>query len=137
VGALSGGGRLTISITEVIGVRATQAIGDYGERMAIDHLQAAGMTVLQRGWRCRAGEIDIVAVDGTCLVICEVKTRRSVRSGTPLEAVTPAKMDRLRRLTAAWLAEHGRRFDEVRIDVVAVTIPDRGAARVHHVRGVG
>lgn len=118
-------------------MQAGQALGDYGERVAIEHLQAAGMTVLQRGWRCRSGEIDIVAVDGVCLVICEVKARRSVRSGTPLEAVTPAKVDRLRRLTAAWLAEHGGGFTDVRIDVIAVTIPERGAPRIHHVRGVG
>lgn len=118
-------------------MRARQALGDYGERVAIEHLQAVGMTVLQRGWRCRSGEIDIVAVDGMCLVICEVKARRSVRSGTPLEAVTPVKVERLRRLTAAWLSEHGGGFTDIRIDVIAVTLPDRGAPQIHHLRGVG
>jgi putative endonuclease len=122
---------------EVVGVRETEAVGDYGERSAIAFLREAGMTILQRGWRCPSGEIDIIAVDGACLVICEVKTRRSIRSGTPLEAVTPAKVERLRRLTAAWLSEHGGGFAEVRIDVIAITVPGRGAARIQHVRGVG
>lgn len=117
-------------------MRVTEAVGDYGERVAVAHLEADGMAVLQRRWRCRIGEIDIVAVDGSCLVICEVKARRSVRAGTPAEAVTPVKLARLRRLTAAWLAEHGGGFPEVRIDVVAVTVPEHGAPVVEHLRGV-
>src|SRR3954454_23694004 len=117
-------------------MRATDAVGDYGERVAQRFLLAQGMSVLSRGWRCRYGEIDIVAVDGDCLVVCEVKTRRSVLAGTPLDAVTPKKLARLRRLGAAWLAEHGGGYPEVRIDVVAVLVPRRGGPRVEHVRGL-
>ncbi len=117
-------------------MRAVDAVGDYGERLAERLLVREGMTVLARRWRCRLGEIDIVAVDGACLVVCEVKTRRSVLAGSPLEAVTPAKLARLRRLAAAWLAQHPERFPHVRIDVVAVVVPRRGAARVEHLRGV-
>jgi putative endonuclease len=94
------------------------------------------MTVLARRWRCAQGEIDIVALDGDCLVVCEVKTRRSVLAGTPAEAVTPAKLTRLRRLAAAWLEQQPQAFPEVRIDVVAVLVPRRGAARLEHLRGV-
>jgi len=116
---------------------ARAAVGEYGERVAARHLAAQGMQVLARGWRCRSGEIDIVALDGACLVVCEVKTRRSVAAGTALEAVGPLKLRRLRRLTAAWLAERGEAFEDVRIDVVGVTLPARGAPLVEHVRAVG
>ena len=117
-------------------MRATDAVGDYGERVAQRFLLDQGMRVLGRRWRCRYGEIDIVAVDGDCLVVCEVKTRRSVLAGTPLDAVTPKKLARLRRLGAAWLAEHGGGYPQVRIDVVGVLVPRRGGPRVEHVRGL-
>jgi putative endonuclease len=117
-------------------MRAVDAVGEYGERLAERFLVGEGMTVLARRWRCRLGEIDIVAVDGGCLVVCEVKTRRSLLAGSPLEAVTPAKLARLRRLAAAWLAQQPVRFADVRVDVVAVVVPRRGAARLQHLRGV-
>jgi putative endonuclease len=121
----------------VVHVRAKDAVGQYGERVAVRRLTEAGMTVLDRNWRCRSGEIDVVARDGDCLVVCEVKTRRSVRSGTPLEAVTPEKVARLRRLAGEWLAAHpGLNPRQVRLDVVAVTVADRGPATVQHVAGV-
>jgi putative endonuclease len=120
----------------VVRVRATAAVGDYGERVAQRLLARQGMRVLATRWRCRQGEIDIVAVDGDCLVVCEVKTRRSVLAGAPAEAVTHAKLARLRRLAAAWLAQQTVRYPEVRIDVVSVVVPRRGAPRVEHLRGV-
>jgi putative endonuclease len=120
----------------VVGLRAKDGLGRYGEQVAVAHLQAAGLEVLQRNWRCALGEIDVVAVDGDCLVVCEVKTRRSVVAGSPLEAVTAAKLARLRRLTAAWLAEQDRHFAQIRIDVVGVLRPARGPALVEHLRGV-
>jgi putative endonuclease len=122
---------------EVIGMRAKDAVGRYGENVAAAYLAEAGMRVLVRNWRCSLGEIDVVAVDGDCLVVCEVKTRRSLVCGTPAEAVTPRKLARLRQLTAAWLAAQEQRFPSVRIDVVAVLQPPRGAAQVEHLRGVG
>jgi putative endonuclease len=99
--------------------------------------------VLARNWRCREGEIDIVARDGDVLVVCEVKTRRDVAFGTPLEAVTPAKAARLRRLTARWLAatrdaraaDGVGGFADIRFDVVAVLLPRAGAPLVEHLRG--
>jgi putative endonuclease len=118
-------------------VRAKDAVGQYGERVAVRRLTEAGMTVLDRNWRCSLGEIDVVARDGDCLVVCEVKTRRSVRAGTALEAVTPRKVARLRRLTGEWLKAHpGVDPARVRLDVVAVTVSDRGPAAVQHVVGV-
>jgi putative endonuclease len=116
-------------------VLAKDALGAYGEKVAAAHLAAAGMVVLGRNWRCPAGEIDIVARDGDVLVVCEVKTRTSTAFGEPLEAVTPRKAARLRRLAAAWLREHAVHPPEVRIDAVGVLRPRRGPTRVEHVRG--
>lgn len=118
-----------------MGVR--QAVGRYGEDLAVVHLEAAGFQVLERNWRSRYGEIDIVAVDDGCLVVCEVKTRRSLRTGSPLEAVTPVKLARLRRLTGLWLAAQERTFTGVRIDVIGVLRPAGGPAVVEHLRAVG
>jgi putative endonuclease len=117
-------------------MRATEAVGEYGERLAGRLLAGQGMTLLATRWRCPQGEIDIVALDGECLVVCEVKTRRSLLAGTPAEAVTPVKLARLRRLAAAWLAAQSGRYPEVRIDVVTVVVPRRGAPRLEHLRGV-
>jgi putative endonuclease len=124
----------------VVGVPSTQqqrsAVGRYGEDVAARHLGDAGMEVLARNWRCDLGEVDLVARDGATLVICEVKTRRGLDYGTPLEAVTVRKLVRLRRLAARWMAESGQRPGEVRIDVVSVLVRRHGAALVEHVRGV-
>ena len=65
-----------------------QALGRYGEALAARYLRERGMTIVERNWRCPEGEIDLVALDGDCLVICEVKTRRGTGTGDPLEAVT-------------------------------------------------
>jgi putative endonuclease len=114
-----------------------QALGAFGEACAARHLTSQGMVVLDRNWRCSAGEIDLVLRDGRVLVVCEVKTRSSTLYGSPLEAVTSQKADRLRRLAATWLAEHQVHPDEVRLDLVGVLVPPRGAPVVEHVQGVG
>lgn len=113
-----------------------RAVGDRGEELACAHLEQLGWEVLARNWRCREGEIDVVAHDGQLLVFCEVKTRRSERFGAPVEAVTPDKARRLRRLAWAWLAEHGRRGEAFRIDVVGVLCRAGADPRLHHLQGV-
>jgi putative endonuclease len=119
-----------------VGTRAEDALGAYGERVAVAHLLAAGLTVLDRNWRCPLGELDIVARDGDLLVVCEVKTRSSTRRGHPLEAVTTDKVARLHRLAEAWIEDRRVHPAGVRIDLLAVLRPDRGPALVEHVRGV-
>jgi putative endonuclease len=113
------------------------ATGGYGESCAARYLVELGMVVLDRNWRCDIGELDLVLRDGQVLVFCEVKTRASAAFGSPLEAVTPAKVARLRRLAARWVADHGLRVPELRLDVVGVQL-DRGRdERIEHVRGIG
>jgi putative endonuclease len=121
---------------EVVRMRAKDAVGAYGERVAERFLVDAGLVVLERNWRCPLGEIDIVARDGDCLVVCEVKTRSSVAFGHPLEAVTSQKAARLRRLALAWVEARGVRPREIRVDLVAVLRSPQGAATVDHLRAV-
>ncbi|MER8011546.1 MULTISPECIES: YraN family protein [unclassified Streptomyces] len=119
-------------------MNARSALGKYGEDLAARRLTEAGMTVLERNWRCgRSGEIDIVARDGEVLVVCEVKTRRAGSFQHPMAAVPPAKARRLLSLAERWIHAHGGAPPGgVRIDLVGVVLPRRGAARVEHARGV-
>ncbi len=117
-------------------MRATDAVGRYGERVAARFLRDAGWVVLDTNWRGYQGELDIVALDGDVLVAVEVKTRRGTGFGHPAEAVTPRKLARIRRLTGQWLSEHPVRTRSVRIDVIAVQVARRGAADVEHLVGV-
>ena len=117
-------------------MRAKDSLGRFGEDVAAAHLEALGLQVLHRNWRCPQGEVDIIAVDGECLVVCEVKTRRSLTAGSPVEAVDALKLRRLRRLTAVWLTQQHRYFPQIRIDVLAVRQPLSGPAVVEHLKGV-
>lgn len=133
-------------------MRVKDAVGRFGEQVACDHLEKAGLAVLERNWRCAAGEIDVVALDnvdgsepgGPILVVAEVKTRSSTRFGSPMEAVDRTKQARLRRLAVLWMtgaaARTGPQWASVRFDVVAVVRrPDAagrpGGVEVTHVRG--
>ena len=84
-----------------------QALGAYGEVLAARHLVGEGMVLLDRNWRCDAGEIDLVLREGDVLVVCEVKTRSSDACGTPHEAIDDTKLARLRILGERWAADQG------------------------------
>ena len=118
------------------GIRRRE-IGRYGEDAAARELVRRGMVLLDRNWRCDAGEIDLVLRDGRVLVVCEVKTRSSTAYGEPVATVTEQKAARLRVLAARWLEDHHVRPDEVRIDIVGVLLQRRGAPVLEHVQGVG
>ncbi|MFC4560266.1 YraN family protein [Nocardiopsis mangrovi] len=118
-------------------VRHKDALGRRGEDIAAAHLERCGVRVLARNWRCREGEIDIVAHDAGTLVAVEVKTRTSLRFGSPLDAVTPAKLRRLRRLARSWTAEHGRPGSRIRIDAMTVLTGTGGRMFLRHHRGIG
>ena len=118
-------------------MRAKDVLGQRGEQAAAEYLTAAGFRILARNWRCAEGEIDIVAVERHTLVVCEVKTRSSDRRGTPLESVSRAKRNRLRRLAIRWLTANGVRFGQVRVDILGVVPDQAGGLTVEHVRGVG
>jgi putative endonuclease len=112
----------------------TTDLGNHGERIAAVYLTEAGLRVLDRNWRCRDGELDIVAREGDALVFCEVKTRRATGYGHPVEAVTPQKQRRLRTLAQRWLAAHDEHAPELRFDVVGILVRPSRPALVTHLR---
>ena len=112
----------------------TLHLGAHGERVAATYLTDAGLRVLDRNWRCREGELDIVARERDALVFCEVKTRRGVGFGHPVEAVTRAKQQRLRLLAQRWLAAHDEHAPDLRFDVVGVLVRPGRPALVTHLR---
>jgi len=124
-----------------MGESARQALGVRGEDLAVAELQRQGMEVLARNWRCRLGEIDVVAaetVEGrTTLVFCEVKCRAGLGFGDPLEAITWAKLRKLRSLAAEWMTEHRVPAHAIRLDAVGVLLLPREEPRLTHVKGVG
>ena len=117
-------------------MRAKDVLGRLGEEAAVSHLAGLGWTIIDRNWRCPDGELDIVAQDGSGLVVCEVKTRSSLDYGTPIEAITPAKAARLRRLAARWLAARGVSHAAVRIDAIGLLSEGAGRFTVDHLKGV-
>lgn len=118
-------------------MKAKDVLGRRGELLAADFLEDRGIRVIDQNWRCAAGEIDLVAVDGQTLVIAEVKTRRSLRFGHPFESITDAKLHRLRTLSVLWARDHGVFLPRCRIDALAVLDDGRSEPVVEHLPGVG
>ncbi len=104
---------------------ARKKLGQRGEELTVAHLEERGYVVRERNWRCLAGEIDIVAEEGGCLVFVEVRTRRGREYGSPEESVTPAKQAKLVEVAQTYLQEH-RWEGDWRIDVVAVEMTSGG-----------
>ena len=102
-----------------------RALGTDGESAVARWYEAAGYEVLDRNWRVREGELDLVVRRGATLVFCEVKTRRSTAFGAPVEAVTFAKQKRIRGLALRWLAAHDTHAADLRFDVAAVMVDGR------------
>jgi putative endonuclease len=113
-------------------------IGSLGEELAVNHLTSLGLRVLDRNWRCRYGELDIIASDNArTAIFVEVKTRTSDQFGGVEQAVTPEKVRRLRRLAGLWLAGQDGSWAAVRIDVIGVRIGRQREPQISHVQGVG
>lgn len=121
-----------------------RALGTLGEEAAIRHLRAAGYEIVERNFRTRFGELDVVAADPHALVFCEVRTR--VAGGSrgpdgPLDSIGPGKRRRIRQMAAQWLAARpgaatrpGR--PELRFDAIGVTVTPRGElVRLEHLEG--
>lgn len=111
-------------------------LGARGEALAALYLTDGGLEIVDRNWRCKYGELDIVARDGDVMVFVEVKTRSGTGYGTPAESVTYVKQLRIRRLALAWLDERGSPWVRLRFDVVAIVMPRDGDPVVSHLRGV-
>lgn len=98
-----------------------QALGRWGEDRVARWYRRQGFEILERNWRCRHGELDVIVRRGSVVAVCEVKTRSSLAYGTPAEAVGWQKQRRIRRLAAQWLAEQPRPGAvQIRFDVAEV-----------------
>lgn len=118
-------------------VDARRALGRYGEELVARYLRDLGWRIIARNWRCEYGEVDIVARDGSDLVVVEVKTRRGTGFGEAVDAVGWDKAVRLRRLALAAARELVPDHCGLRVDVVGVLRPASGPAQVRHIRGIG
>lgn len=103
--------------------------GILGEDLACEALSRRGYRIVERGWRCPLGEVDVVAQDGPCWVFVEVKTRRGREAGAPEEALTPQKVLRLTELAQTYLAERALGPVDWRIDLVAIELDRRDRVR--------
>lgn len=101
-------------------------IGALGERLAADYLQKQGYRLRERNFRCREGEIDIIAEKDDFLIFVEVRTKRSSSFGTPEESVTASKLERLINLAQSYIQSHQDLPPWWRIDIVAVELTPRG-----------
>ena len=126
-----------VSRPETAETRNRAATGRAGEEAAARHLAQAGYRVLERNWRCRAGEIDLIADDAGTLVFVEVRSRTNpTRYGTAIEAVDARKQRKVRAVAAYYLARHASGSRPVRCDVVAVTFrADGSIAELQHIQG--
>jgi len=108
-------------------------LGRRGEQLAVDHLLGRGMTVVERNWRCRLGEIDIVARDGNTLVFCEVKTRAYDDQGvSPEDQVNNTKQHQITKAAKYYLGRYGTVQPAARFDVVAVVWPNNRDPLIRH-----
>lgn len=116
-----------------------KALGKAGEDLAAQIVTDLGWQIVERNWRCRYGEIDLIAIDPVAsnLVFIEVKTRRTACKGTPAEAVTVQKQRRLRKLVGAWRTDPSRHLNlPPRIDVIALLWPKSGPVKAELRQGV-
>lgn len=116
-------------------MKSNQWLGRYGEDRACEYLERIGYQLLERNYRCREGELDIIAQEGNTLVFVEVKTRSSQVTGHPFEAITTSKQSRIRRLVANWCQSHQVSQVQVRIDAIAVMLRG-GAVAIEHLKQV-
>jgi putative endonuclease len=112
--------------------RARQFVGTLGEQAACASLEAKGYRILNRNYRVRGGELDIVCERDGTVVFCEVKTRTSAVFGVGEEAVTFAKQRRLRKLALEYLQRESVRAREIRFDVIAIDVADGLVSELRH-----
>ena len=117
---------------------STTALGQIGEELAVAHVERLGWRIVDRNYRTRLGEIDVIAVAGEALVFCEVKTCRAGRR-EPWDNLHGSKRTQVRRMAGIWFARAGRArpyFAEVRFDAIGIVV-DRagGLVRLDHLEG--
>ena len=113
-------------------------LGKKGENAAVKFLEQRGYVIVDRNWRCPAGEADIIAFDGDTLVFIEVKTRSDIEKGFPEEAITKTKRDKYEKISAYYLRDSN--YDELvfRFDVIGILVLGTNKATLrHHINAFG
>lgn len=114
--------------------RKNRDLGMRGEEAAVRYLERRGYDILERNWKCFAGEADIIACDERALVFVEVKTRSGIERGFPAEAVGPEKRDRYEKIALAYLSDHAYVDTPIRFDVVSIVkVASNRACIRHHI----
>lgn len=114
-----------------------QIAGRKGEDLAVQFLKKNGFKIIERNFRIRGGEIDIIALDKDALVFIEVKTRKSDEFGTPLESITPWKMKSLIKAAEFYKYTHGNLPDLMRIDAVSIMLnADNSISSINLVKNI-
>jgi putative endonuclease len=111
-------------------------LGIWGETVAAEYLVTEGYAIIDRRWRCARGEIDLVAERLGHIVFVEVKTRRTLSFGHPLEAITPAKFSRLRMLAGEWCQSASGTIGQIRIDAIGIVGDGMSVHSLDHRAGV-
>ncbi|WAC89922.1 YraN family protein [Mycobacterium sp. Aquia_213] len=132
----------TVKASEAEKTMTRIELGAMGEALAAEYLTRMGLRIVDRNWRCRYGELDVIAADDATrtVVFVEVKTRTGDGYGGLAHAVTPRKVRRLRRLAGLWLAAQDLRWAAIRIDVIGVRIGPGYPGRmpeISHLQGIG
>jgi len=113
-----------------------QSLGKRGEQIAATYLTEHGYTIIERNFKARYGEIDLIATKGTCLVFVEVKTRKSDAYGGPEEAITPRKLHEVIQTAQYYSLCHNTLDRPQRIDAIAIMIDAMSAPHIHHIENI-
>jgi putative endonuclease len=111
-----------------------RTLGERGEAIAAAYLKGQKFTIVERNFRCKAGELDIIARDGKTFVFVEVKTRRTLTFGPPQLALTPFKQRQISKAALTWLAKKNQFGASARFDVIAIIVPDHQVPQIEHIR---
>jgi len=111
-----------------------KTLGERGEAIAAAYLKGQRFTIIERNFRCKGGEVDIIARDGKTLVFVEVKTRRTLTFGPPQMALTPFKQRQISKVALTWLAKKKQFGASARFDVIAIVVPDHQVPEIEHIR---
>lgn len=111
-------------------------LGEWGENIAAQFLIKKGYIIVERNFRCKLGEVDIIALDGNDLVFIEVKTRQNQNYGLPCEAVNATKMRHLRRMATYYMAVCSAKYKDVRIDVIEILKTEEKKGYINHIGNV-
>jgi putative endonuclease len=113
--------------------KSTKPFGAYGEQLAVNHLQQNHYQIVNRNWRCKQGEIDIIVSKGAMLIFVEVRTRHAPSTEAAFESVSASKQRKLISLAHTYLSENDLQDLMWRIDVIAIAILPSGKAIIEHI----